>query len=65
MSETPAANSNEAWSAFGRIAGGVIVYGGIGFGLDLWLGTSFIVGIGIVVGAVLGIYTIIASQSST
>lgn len=65
MSETPAASSNDAWAAFGRIVGGVLVYGGIGFGLDHWLGTSFIVGIGIVVGAALGIYTIFASLSST
>lgn len=65
MSETPTPSRDDAWAAFGRIAGGVIVYGAAGFGLDYWLGTTFIVGIGIVVGAGLGIYTTFASLSST
>ena len=43
------------------IGGGVLVYGGAGFLLDRWMGTSFMVGIGIVLGAGLGIYTVLAS----
>ena len=63
MNELPAPRSQDPWSAFGRIAGGVIVYGLVGYGLDRWLGTSFIVGIGIVLGAAFGIYTVVATTS--
>ena len=31
--------------------GGVLIYGGIGFGLDRWLGTQFLLPVGIVLGA--------------
>jgi hypothetical protein len=48
-------------ASFARIGAGVLVYGGAGFLLDRWWGTTFMVGIGIVVGAVLGIYTVLAS----
>ena len=46
----------DPWHAFGYIVSGVLMYGAIGFGLDWWLGTSFLVAIGILVGAALGIY---------
>ncbi|MGJ9421050.1 hypothetical protein [Aeromicrobium sp. CF3.5] len=51
----------DPWISFSRIVAGVIVYGAAGFGLDAWWDTSFMVGIGVVVGAVLGIYTVFAS----
>ncbi|MEZ5092928.1 AtpZ/AtpI family protein [Nocardioides sp.] len=35
---------------------GVAFYGLIGFGLDQWLGTSWLVAVGVVLGAVLGLY---------
>ena len=35
---------------------GVLSYGLIGFGLDRWWGTGFMVAVGIMVGAVLGLY---------
>lgn len=46
----------DPWRAFSYVLTGVLVYGLIGWGLDQWVGTSFLVGIGIVVGAVLGLY---------
>lgn len=61
MSDTPPSRAVDPWSAFGRIVGGVVFYGAIGYGLDYWWGTEFMVGIGIVLGAVLGIYTVYAS----
>ena len=51
--ETP---RGDPWNAFGYIVAGVLMYGLIGFGLDRWWGTSFLVAIGIMVGAVLGLY---------
>lgn len=58
MNETPPFREQDPWVAFGRIGGGVLVYGVMGYLLDRWWDTSFMVGIGIVVGAVLGIYTV-------
>jgi ATP synthase protein I len=46
----------DPWAAFGYLVSGVAVYGLIGWGLDQWLDTSFLVLIGIVAGAGLGIY---------
>jgi ATP synthase protein I len=46
----------DPWRAFSYLVTGVLVYGLIGWGLDHWLGTTFLVGIGIVFGAVLGLY---------
>lgn len=46
----------DPWAAFGYLVSGVLVYGLIGWGLDQWWGTTFMVAIGIVAGAGLGIY---------
>lgn len=46
----------DPWLAFGYIVSGVFLYGLIGWGLDRWLGTSFLVAIGIILGAGFGIY---------
>lgn len=46
----------DAWHAFGALVAGVLVYGMIGWALDRWWDTSFLVVVGILVGAGLGIY---------
>ncbi len=46
----------DPWHAFGYLVAGVLLYGLIGWALDRWLGTSFLVVIGILFGAGLGIY---------
>lgn len=48
----------DPWSAFGYLVAGVGLYGGIGWLLDRWLGTTFLVAIGIFVGMGLSIYLI-------
>lgn len=48
----------DPWISFSRIVAGVVLYGAVGYGLDRWWGTSFMVGIGILVGAVLGLYVV-------
>jgi len=42
--------------AFGYLVSGVAVYGILGWLADRWLGTSFLVVLGILLGAGLGIY---------
>lgn len=46
----------DPWHAFGYLVAGVFVYGLIGWALDRWLGTTFLVVIGILFGAGLGIF---------
>lgn len=46
----------DPWHAFGYLVSGVLMYGLIGWVLDRWLGTSWLVVVGIVLGAGLGIY---------
>lgn len=46
----------DPWHAFGYLVAGVAVYGLIGWAVDRWLGTSFGVAIGILIGAGLGLY---------
>lgn len=46
----------DPWRSFSYLTSGVLVYGLLGWLADRWLGTSFLVAIGILVGAGLGIY---------
>ena len=46
----------DPWLAFGYLVSGVLMYGLIGWALDQWWGTSFLVVVGILVGAGLGIW---------
>jgi hypothetical protein len=46
----------DPWQGFGYVVSGVALYGFLGWLLDRWWGTSFMVAIGILAGAGLGIY---------
>jgi len=46
----------DPWHAFGYLVSGVLMYGFIGWALDRWLGTSWLVVVGILGGAGFGIY---------
>jgi ATP synthase protein I len=46
----------DAWHAFGYLVAGVGMYGFLGWLADRWLGTEFLVVLGILVGAGLGLY---------
>ena len=48
--------SADPWQGFGYLVAGVGVYGVLGWLADRWLGTSFLVAVGIVVGAGFGLY---------
>jgi ATP synthase protein I len=48
--------SGDPWQAVGYLVSGVALYGFLGWLADQWLGTSFLVAVGIVLGASLGIY---------
>ena len=55
----------DPWHAFGYIVSGVGVYGVLGWLLDQWLGTTFLVAIGILVGAGFGLYMTFARFNKT
>jgi F0F1-type ATP synthase assembly protein I len=48
--------SGDPWHAFGYIVSGVGVYGALGWLADRLLGTTFLVAVGILIGAGFGIY---------
>jgi ATP synthase protein I len=55
--ETPPEQSQgDPWHAFGYLVSGVLVYGFLGWLVDQWWETSFMVVVGILVGAGMGIY---------
>lgn len=58
--ERDQAPKGDPWHAFGYILAGVLFYGLLGWLVDQWLGTSFVVALGILAGAGLGIYMTIA-----
>ena len=53
---SPEQPKGDPWHAFGYLVSGVMFYGAVGWLADRWLGTSFLVVIGILLGAGLGLY---------
>jgi F0F1-type ATP synthase assembly protein I len=53
--QDPTVREVDAWAVVSYLLGGVILYGGIGWLSDLWLGTRGFVAVGIVGGAAAGV----------
>ena len=56
--EPPPARDVDPYAVISYLLGGVILYGGIGWLLDWWLGTRGFVGLGIVLGAAAGVWLV-------
>ncbi|HWJ07867.1 MAG TPA: AtpZ/AtpI family protein [Nocardioides sp.] len=56
MSQPEEKPKGDPWHAFGYVVAGVAFYGFAGWLADRWLGTTFLVAVGILTGAALGIY---------
>ena len=52
------ANPGDGWTVIAYLLSGLLFWGGIGVLLDRWLGTSFLVLIGMLVGAVSAVYLV-------
>ena len=52
------------WSIIGTLIAGVLAWGGIGWLLDRWLGTRYLVAVGIIVGMAGAFYLIIKRYGS-
>lgn len=51
-------DANDAWGAFGTIAGGVVVWGGGGLLLDRWLEKSVFTPVGLLIGTGAALYLV-------
>ncbi len=60
----PGGGSDIVWSIIGTLVAGVLAWGGIGWLLDRWLGTEYLVAVGILVGAAGAFYLIIRRYGS-
>ncbi len=49
---------DDPWQAFSYVVAGVLLYGGLGYLADRWLDTSFLVVVGILLGAALGMWMV-------
>lgn len=68
--DPPPASSDDGpkgdpWHAFGYIVSGVAVYGLLGWLADRWLDTTYLVAVGILIGAGFGIYLTYARFNKT
>jgi ATP synthase protein I len=57
--DPPGRGANVVWSIIGTLVAGVLAWGGIGWLADRWLGTTYLVAVGIVVGMAGAFYLII------
>ena len=51
-------DDNATWSIIGYLLSGLLFWGGVGWGLDKWLGTTFLLLAGLILGAGSGIYLV-------
>jgi ATP synthase protein I len=49
---------NALWSIFGYLLSGLLFWGGVGWGLDSWLGTSYLLLVGLLVGMGASLYLV-------
>ncbi len=51
--------ANEGWAVVSTLVAGMIVWGGIGWLIDLWLDTTFVRAIGVLVGMAAAVYLVV------
>jgi F0F1-type ATP synthase assembly protein I len=49
---------NALWSIVGYLLSGLLIWGGIGWGLDKWLGTAYFLLVGLLLGAGASLYLV-------
>ncbi|MEY3257311.1 MAG: hypothetical protein RIS01_83 [Actinomycetota bacterium] len=50
--------ANALWSIVGYLISGLLIWGGIGWGVDQWLNTTYFILIGLLLGAGASIYLV-------
>lgn len=54
----PSAGATDPWSIVAYLLSGMLLWGGAGWLLDRWLGTSFLVLVGLLIGVALSLYLV-------
>ena len=49
---------NALWSILGYLLSGLLFWGGVGWGLDKWLGTSYLLLVGLLLGMGASLYLV-------
>jgi ATP synthase protein I len=49
---------NALWSIFGYLLSGLLFWGGVAWGLDKWLGTSYLLLVGLLLGMGASLYLV-------
>jgi F0F1-type ATP synthase assembly protein I len=57
--------ANDGWSVVGYLIAGFAVWGGVGWLFDRWLGTQFLMPVGLIVGMASAIYLIVKRFGSS
>ena len=52
------ARSGEAWTVLAYMLTGPLIYGGLGWALDQWWGTSFLLPLGLIGGGAASVYLV-------
>jgi F0F1-type ATP synthase assembly protein I len=58
--DSTSSGGDEGWAVLTTLIGGFVVWGGIGWALDRWWGTTFATPVGLIIGMVLGIFAVVA-----
>lgn len=54
----PTPTSGDPYAIIAYLLSGMVLYGGIGWALDRWLGTTFLVAVGLLIGATLSLIVV-------
>ncbi len=55
----PSPGADEGWAVLGSLISGLLLFGGLGWLLDMWWGTRVMAPVGAVIGLALGIYAVV------
>src|ERR1700710_1964072 len=58
--DSTSSGADEGWAVITTLIAGFVVWGGIGWLLDRWWGTTFLTPVGVIVGMALGVFAVVA-----
>lgn len=61
----PPRGANDGWAVLSTLIGGILVWGGVGWLVDRWLGTKIALPIGLIVGMAASLYLIVKKYGSS
>jgi F0F1-type ATP synthase assembly protein I len=58
--DSTSSGADEGWAVLTTLIAGFVVWGGLGWLLDRWWGTTFLTPVGVIVGMALGVFAVVA-----